>query len=309
MLEVEFNREEKETLRSGGKSTYAHTPSPRISSRIFLSSKLPLGRTCSETLFQNQEAELITSKPHRRVYRHKTPAGECIYTKIFIRKSPLLGIGQIFALLRAHREQFVAQRLHEAGLSVATPLGWGTARLQDGLRVAISQTEEVLDAESLSRILRETRESSPERRELLELYGAELAAIHHQGFLPADYHVSNILVVKNNEGVSLVHIDHESTRAWLARIPPLRRRNLILSLCRSANPELYEGDDADVLRGYQRSAKGVELSDEKLEKLSVEYSDYREKDLVKKKRRHRRQRRKRKLFARLGIEGYLKSNP
>ena len=148
-----------------------------------------------------------------------------VFVKLLDAPRGLKAVRRLLLRSRAERTQSILDALVATGFAVAPILMLGDERPSGRTMMVTAHVA----GEPLPRFLRRAA-GAPARREMLRALGAEVARLHHAGFVHGDLTPYNIFVV-NGPPVRFSLIDHERTARPRLDWERRRLRNLV-QLCR-----------------------------------------------------------------------------
>ena len=207
---------------------------------------------------------LVNSSGYARVAYH---AGDQIYFKLFLPRSPLESIKALARGSRATRARRHNEDLHRAGIDAPHNIAWG--RLWKGREYLFSTA---VPGQGIDRWLRHelpagSRDDLPGRRALLRELGVFIGRLHHSGFIHGDLRTSNVLAEWRGGRFRFALIDNE--RNSRHDMPPgkLLLKNL-MQLNMHTPSELSRSDRWRFFESWRRQMR--ELSDTDARLVAVE---------------------------------------
>ena len=207
---------------------------------------------------------LVNSSSYARVAHH---AGDQVYFKLFLPRSPLESIKALVRGSRATRARQHNDDLRRAGIEAPHNIAWG--RLQRGREYLFSTAVPGL---GIDRWLRRElpaghRGDLPRRRDLLRELGIFVGRLHHSGFIHGDLRTGNVLAEWQGGRFRFALIDNE--RNSRHDMPPgkLLLKNL-MQLNMHTPEELSRSDRWRFFESWRRQMR--ELSDIEARLVAVE---------------------------------------
>lgn len=160
----------------------------------------------------------------------------------------------LFLPSRAASEWAALQHLKNAEVAVPMPLGFGEERSGRTLFRAGLIMEKLMNAQVISKWLRNRRIGDPERIEVLRQVGCQIAKLHGAGCRHRDLHSGNILVHEGAiaERPQVALIDHHACRIG-AKPSERPRRNNLAKVFHSLLPKITHNEALELLRAYEEA--------------------------------------------------------